>query len=279
MLSAHRADLTAVRDRRGAIVAVSAAGQRSRETVMLTRETVTFQDSAGWSWEFDLTFMLSDYQCIWGQGCPDTRLGHTARGCCVDGVEIYEGGGDAAGRQDLKMIRRRVGQLTEEDWQNRSVALRGGGRDAWGKARFARGSVHTRVYRGACIFHNRADHAAGAGCAFHVAALRRGEDPMDWKPRTCWQVPLFFQTDHDTRTTRVRAVRTSDWGDDESLDWWCTEHPDAYVADRPVYVSMAAELRRVCGAAVYDELASYCRARQRDRVPRPGIPLPMLPQG
>ena len=32
---------------------------------MLTRETVTFRDGDGWSWEFDLTFMLSNYQCIW----------------------------------------------------------------------------------------------------------------------------------------------------------------------------------------------------------------------
>ena len=47
---------------------------------MLTRETVTFRDGNGWSWEFDLTFMLSNYECIWGRGCPDTRLEHTARG-------------------------------------------------------------------------------------------------------------------------------------------------------------------------------------------------------
>ena len=58
---------------------------------MLTRETVTFRDADGWSWEFDLTFMLSNYRCIWGRGCPDIRLERTARGCCVEGVEIYRG--------------------------------------------------------------------------------------------------------------------------------------------------------------------------------------------
>ena len=46
---------------------------------MLTRETVTFRDAGGWSWEFDLTFMLSSYECIWGRGCPDTRRERTAR--------------------------------------------------------------------------------------------------------------------------------------------------------------------------------------------------------
>ena len=75
------------------------------------------------------------------------------------------------------------------------------------------------VYRGACIFHNRPDHPAGAGCAFHVAALRRGEDPIDWKPQICWQVPLFFDSDPTTRTTTVRASRTADWGQEGIIDW------------------------------------------------------------
>jgi hypothetical protein len=33
------------------------------------------------------------------------------------------------------------------------------------KARFKRDSVHTRLYRGACIFHNRVDHPGGSGPA------------------------------------------------------------------------------------------------------------------
>jgi hypothetical protein len=240
---------------------------------MLTRETVTFRDASGWSWEFDLTFMLSNYRCIWGCGCPDIRLQGTARGCCADGVEIYQGDGDTAGREDLKKIRGRVRQLTDEDWQNQRVALGRGGRDAWGKARFKRDSVHTRLYRGACIFHNRVDHPGGAGCALHVAALRRGENPMDWKPRICWQVPLYFDSDHETKTITVRACRTADWGGEEILDWWCTEHPDTFSADQPVYVTMEAELRRVCGDPVYSELAAYCQARE----PRKLTPLPMIP--
>ena len=192
--------------------------------------------------EFDLTFMLSNYRCIWGRGCPDTRLQRTARGCCVDGVEIYRGDGDTPGSEDLKKIRGRVRQLTDEDWQNRRTALARGGRDPWGKARFKRDSVHTRLNQGACIFHNRVDHPGGAGCAFHVAALRRGENPVDWKPRICWQVPLFFDIDEKTKTTMVRACRTVDCGYG-ILEWWCTEHQDAFSADQPVYMTMEAELR------------------------------------
>jgi hypothetical protein len=243
---------------------------------MLTRETVTFRDADGWSWEFDLAFMVSNYRCMWGRGCPDTRLERSARGCCVDGVEIYRGDGDRPGREDLKKVRGRVRQLNDEDWQNRRVALARGGRDPWGKARFKADSVHTRLYHGACIFHNGVNHSGGAGCAFHVAAARRGENPMDWKPRTCWQTPLFFDTDETTRTTMVRATRIVDWGGEGILDWWCTERPEAFSADQPVYVTMEAELRRACGAAVYGELAAYCRARQ-DGEPRNLTLLPMVP--
>jgi hypothetical protein len=178
-------------------------------------------------------------------------------------VEIYRGPGDASGHEDLKKVRRHVRQLTDEDWQNRPVAMGKGGRDPWGKARFKPGSVHTRVHRGACIFHNRPDHAAGAGCALHLAAIRQGEDPLDWKPQICWQVPLFCEHDEDARTSKVRACRTSDWGADGILGWWCTEQAEAYTGARPVYVTMEAELRRVCGDAIYDELAAYCRARPR----------------
>ena len=94
---------------------------------------------------------------------------------------------------------------------------------------------------------------------------------MDWKPRICWQVPLFFDIDDKTKTTMVRACRTVDWGGEGILDWWCTEHQDAFSADQPLYVTMEAELRGVCGAAVYDELAAYCQARQTLTL------LPMIP--
>jgi hypothetical protein len=44
---------------------------------MLTRGTVPFRDGDGWSWGFDLTFILSNYRCIWGCGCPHNQAaGH-----------------------------------------------------------------------------------------------------------------------------------------------------------------------------------------------------------
>ena len=157
------------------------------------------------------------------------------------------------------------------------MALARGGRDPWGKARFKRDSVHTRLYRGACIFHNRADHPGGAGCALHVAALRRGENPMDWKPRICWQVPLFFDIDDDDQDHHGACIADCRLGRRRgSSTGGAPSSQDAFSADQPVYVTMEAELRRVCGAAVYDELAAYCQARQTGE-PRRLTLLPMLP--
>ena len=108
-----------------------------------------------------------------------------------------------------------------------------------------------------------------------MAALRRGESPLDWKPRICWQVPLFFDIDDKTKTTTVRASRTVDWGGEGILDWWCTERQDAFSAGQALYVTMEAELRRVCGDAIYDELAMYCKSRQTGE-PRTLTLLPMV---
>ena len=82
--------------------------------------------------------------------------------------------------------------------------------------------------------------------------------------------------DEDTKTTVVRACRTVDWGGEGILDWWCTEHPEAFSADQPLYVTMEAELRRVCGDAVYEELAAYCEARLNGEARRLTL-LPMIP--
>ena len=43
-----------------------------------------------------------------------------------------------------------------------------------------------------------------------------------------------------------------------------------------MYVTMEAELRRVCGDCVYHELAAYCQARQAHE-PRKLTLLPMIP--
>jgi hypothetical protein len=113
----------------------------------------------------------------------------------------------------LEMIRGRVEQMTDEDWQNRRLVLDRGGRDSWGNARFARDSVHTRVYR-VRASSTTGPTFLGVPAVHFTAPPSIAESPLDWKPRTCWQVPLFFEIDEKTQKTTVRAVRTADWGEE-----------------------------------------------------------------
>lgn len=211
----------------------------------------------GTTWRFDLRFMLSRYRCIWGAGCRSVRGDGSSQGCCSHGVYVEDASWSEDERGEASEVDLRARALTAAEWQNHAYAWRTGG---WQRAREP-GSVHTRVHRGACIFFNRDDHHAGPGCALHRAALARGEDPLDWKPRACWTVPIHVE--HDERASRwtVRAVRRSDWGAAGAIDWWCTSAGAAQTAERPVFETLEPELRRTCGDAVYERLAGACRLR------------------
>lgn len=220
---------------------------------MIRGMTVTIgEPDAEWAWEFELGFLRSHYRCIFGEGCPSLRNNGASDGCCQIGVHVVDRVSDV---DELEDVVERVERLTDEDWENRRIVTRrGGGLDAWATRR-AKGEVRTRTWRGACIFHNRPEHSAGAGCAFHIAALRRGESPLDWKPFTCWTAPLFLEFDEDRRVCVVRAARQRDWN--TTLDWWCIEQPVAYTGSEPVYRSLEPELRRLVGDAVYEELRAH----------------------
>ncbi|HEX6391410.1 MAG TPA: hypothetical protein VFZ89_18240 [Solirubrobacteraceae bacterium] len=224
------------------------------------KELVSFRDPASPQqvWTFDVTFMTSTYRCTWGCGCGDeTGVGY----CCSHGVELWW---DADNREqcaaDEARVRARIEDLTDEEWQLRGVAQqRGGAIKTVGDGR-----PFTRVVDGGCIMNNRAGFAGGAGCALHLAALRRGESPLDWKPRTCWMMPLMRE-ELDDGSYVVRAVLNTDWsGDDEyePLDWWCIDDAANYAGGpEPVYRTMREELVALCGEAVYTELCAYLDAR------------------
>jgi hypothetical protein len=212
-------------------------------------------DDPDTTWRFDLRFLLSHYHCIWGRGCRSVRGDGSAQGCCSHGVYVEGGDWPAEDRGEAGEVAARIAALTPDEWQNHGVARRLGG---WSRER-ERGSVHTRVHRSACIMFNREDHPNGPGCALHQAALARGEDPLDWKPRACWTVPIHVEHDDDARRWTVRAVRRSDWGSPGAIDWWCTSATVAHTAERPVWQTLEPELRRTCGDAVYERLAATCR--------------------
>ncbi len=213
-----------------------------------TREWLSLEDPHEHrTWLFDATFLVSAWKCIYGAGCPgidSEPAPELALGCCSHGVYL-------SGEDDLKHVRHMIGELDAQTWQLRRDPDEALWQDDDGWWR-------SRVVSGACVFANRPDHPAGAGCAFHLLAERTGRRPMDTKPEVCWQAPLRRE-DHETVTghvyTMVREWELRDWGGPETdVAWWCTSSPSAHVGTQPVFRALREELTSICGAEVYDEL-------------------------
>ncbi|HEX9887868.1 MAG TPA: hypothetical protein VGA69_00195 [Nitriliruptorales bacterium] len=239
----------------------------------LEREWVTITDPEDdhVRYTFDVSFLLSNYRCIYGDGCqgvasdgPDEALG-----CCEHGAYLTED----ESPQDYEQ---HLAELDPATMQYHATALK--------KGAFVvddEGETHTRIVKGACIFLNRAGFEGGAGCALHQRSLRRGERPMDGKPVVCWQVPIHRDIDeltaNDGRTLevhRIAAFERGTWGDGGAdFHWWCTEQPEAFTAAQPLYRSMQDELREMVGDDVYDELADHLESRRRQHNVVPFLPV------
>ena len=218
------------------------------------------------TWLFDVTFLASAWTCVYGAGCPGIDIEpapELALGCCSHGAYLNSD-------DDLAHVREMIAELDAELWQHHrdpAEALWQDG-DGWWR---------TRVVDGACVFANRADHPAGAGCAFHLLAERTGRRPMDTKPEICWQAPLRRE-DHETVTghiyTMVREWELRDWGGpDTDVDWWCTSAAQAHVGSQPVFRALCDELTAICGPAIYAELRTQLdqRVASAQLLPHPAV--------
>jgi hypothetical protein len=101
------------------------------------------------------------------------------------------------------------------------------------------------------------------------------------KPTVCWQLPLRRDDAEDGNghvTTTVTQWDRRHWGaGGDEFHWWCTEAPEAFVGDEPVYQAMRDELIELVGAPIYDRLAGYLEARRRPArlLPHPvAVPAP-----
>ena len=205
------------------------------------------------TWVFDVTFLLSRWRCIYGQGCQGVLTGpaeEMAQGCCSYGAHFTDD-------EDTARVKAAAKTLTAEQWQFARAGQTGGV-----VRKEADGAQVTRLIEGACIFLNRPGFPGGPGCALHRAALERGERPMDLKPDVCWQLPIRREESTDESTGRVITTITEwarrHWGDGGAeFHWWCTEAPEAFTAPKPVYQTMAAELAGMLGDSIYRQLASY----------------------
>ncbi len=232
-------------------------------------EWVTFADpEEERTWNFDVTFLLSRWTCIFGAGCQGVLTGpapELVEGCCSYGAHF-------TGDEDVERVQAAARTLTAEEWQHAGRAKRGGilrtERD---------GTRITRLVDGACIFLNREGFGTGPGCALHQAAVARGQLPLELKPDVCWQLPLRREdevADDGHVTSTVTQWDRRHWGDGGAeFHWWCTEAPEAFVGQRAVYQSLGAELIALAGPQVYAMLADYLDGRQAAGVslPHPAV--------
>jgi hypothetical protein len=211
-------------------------------------EYISFEDpDEDRTWVFDVTYLLSNWMCIFGQGCQGILTGPAPelhQGCCSYGAHFID-------EDDLDSVKPYVDRLTDDQWQYRKKGL---GKRGW-VTQEDDGTFVTRVVDGACIFLNRPGFEGGIGCSLHSAALAAGERPLDWKPDVCWQVPVRLQEhtdDHGHITSTVREWKRRDWGDGGfEFHWWCTDDPRAFVGKQRTYVYLEDEITELCGRNVY----------------------------
>lgn len=224
------------------------------------REWLELTDAEGATWLFDVGFLLSSYHCIYGQGCPSIEPEPDPSetiGCCSHGAHLID-------RNDRKRVARYVDRLTPEQWQFHPRAVEKGG-----PFKKSSGDWMTRKASGACIFLNRAGFEGGSGCALHIAALKAGERPLDWKPTVCWQVPIRLDVhtdDYGHETVLVRAWQRRDWGPGgDEFHWWCSEAPEAHTSPVPFHETVSDELEELLGADLHGRLVTALRARTGSR--------------
>ena len=219
---------------------------------------------------FDVTFLTSRWTCIYGRGCQGVLTGPAedlAQGCCSYGAHFVDAQDEAA---TLAYAER----LTDAQWQFRDVARQRGGPTKVSRS----GEIKSRLVDGACIFLNRPGVEGGIGCALHKGALEADERPLDWKPAVCWQLPLRLEDLTDEAgghvTSTLREWKRRDWGDGGSeFHWWCTEDPEAFVDQRPVYVTLREEIIEMVGQAIHDQLVEVLDARSQGGkyLPHPAV--------
>jgi hypothetical protein len=219
-------------------------------------EWVSFDDTKRQrTWMFDVTFLESNWTCIFGNGCQGVLTGPTpelVQGCCSYGAHFTD-------EKDRRRVERAAKRLTSEQWQFKSR-----GKDGTTRVKKS-GEIVTRLVKDACIFLNRPDFARGPGCALHVMAIDNDESYIPLKPEVCWQLPL--RRDDEVRddghvVTRIAQWNRSDWGEGGAeFHWWCTEAAEAFVGKTRVVDSMREELVAMVGQLVYGQLLGYLDQR------------------
>ena len=228
-------------------------------------EWISFEDDTTQrTWVFDATFLRSNWNCIFGNGCQgvlDGDASHLAQGCCSYGAHFIDD-------DDVQTVVESSKHLKKRHWQFKKEGTRDGILET------VDGVTTTRLVDDACIFLNRPGFAGGVGCALHLAALELGERPIDWKPLVCWQAPVKASestADDGTAVVTVRSWRRDDWGSGGATMAWCCTEPadratfDSFTGDRLVVDSLQVELTELAGDAVWATLRAAVRGPSEGR--------------
>src|SRR5579862_1026999 len=94
-----------------------------RDTPADAREWVSFDDPDELrTWVFDVTFLASSWECIFGRGCQGVLTGpapELVQGCCSYGAHFTD-------NADVARVRKAARTLTGDDWQFVREGRRGG---------------------------------------------------------------------------------------------------------------------------------------------------------
>jgi hypothetical protein len=163
-------------------------------------EWLSFEDTKRErTWMFDVTFLESNWTCIFGNGCQGVLTGPTpelVQGCCSYGAHFSD-------EKDQRRVEKAAKRLTADQWQFKAKGKNGTTRVK------KNGEIVTRLVQDACIFLNRPDFHRGPGCALHVMAIDNKESYIPFKPEVCWQLPL--RRDDEVQDDGHVITRISQW--------------------------------------------------------------------
>lgn len=233
--------------------------------LVFPRAWIEFADPADAAqvYRCDLTWLTSNWTCIFGNGCAGIYQTAPDAGCCTLGAHFSDSEDEertaaAVARLDASLWQKKPkGKLRRKDWTETDED----------------GDRKTRTQGGACIFHNDPGFEGGYGCALHALALREDVHFVETKPDVCWQLPIrrtFRNVELADGSTYLEiSIGEYDrrgWGPGgHDLDWYCSGNTEAHVGAEPVYVSNATELIAMMGQPAYDVLAARCEAHLRSR--------------
>ncbi|CAB4891369.1 unannotated protein [freshwater metagenome] len=233
------------------------------------RDWVEFYDPSNPAelYKCDLTWLTSNWECIYGNGCCGIDEDKPDAGCCSDGAYYSD--------EDDELRTMKVAQrLTPEMWQYFDEGQPKKGKGAMRISEVGLdGDRKTRKIDDSCIFLNRVGYerlgyTGTFGCVLHHLAQKEEIHFVETKPDVCWQLPIrrsFEQREMGDGTISVNVIGEYErlaWGDGGAdFNWYCTSNTEAHVGKEPVYKSNKAELVALMGEAAYGALVEHCENR------------------